>query len=167
MIDALLDALALKHVDRAGWIRAGHPAPETVAAHSWGVCWLVLVLLPPELDRGRALTYAVLHDLAEAWTGDVTPHDGCSPDEKHRRERDAMVALTERLARPDLLDLWDAYERQDDAEARFVRQLDRLDMALQARLYARDGVDPAPFQTSARRALHDPELIALADRARR
>lgn len=162
MIEALLDALALKQVDRAGWVREGLPHPESVAAHSWGVSWLVLALAPPALDRGRMLTYAVLHDLAEAWTGDVTPHDGMPTAQKHARERSAMQALTERLGRPDLLATWEAYERQDDEEARFVRQLDRIDMALQARRYARDhGLNAAPFLESARGVLSDPDLLAV------
>lgn len=159
---ALLDALALKDVARAGWVRAGHPDPESVAAHSWGVAWLALALLPPGLDRGRALAYAVIHDLAEAWTGDVTPHDGIPTAEKHASERAAMVALCDRLARPDLLALWDAYEAQADEESRFVRQLDRLDMALQASRYAaQTGLDPADFLRSAHAGIDDPGLTRL------
>ena len=49
----LLEALSLKDLARAGWVRAGVQHPESVAAHSWGVAWLVLALCPAELDRGR------------------------------------------------------------------------------------------------------------------
>ncbi|MFT5458801.1 MAG: putative hydrolase of HD superfamily, partial [Myxococcota bacterium] len=68
MIDALVETMALKALRRAGWVRAGVTSPESVAAHSWGVAWLVLVLLPRELNRERALTYALLHDLPEVRT---------------------------------------------------------------------------------------------------
>ena len=74
--DRLSAALALKALPRAGWVRAGVRHPESVAAHSWGVAWLVLVLCPPALDRGRALAIAVAHDLPEVTVGDITPHDG-------------------------------------------------------------------------------------------
>ncbi len=93
MIEALLEAAGLKHVDRAGWRRLGLEHPESVAAHSWGVALLVTLLLPEHLDRGRALTYAALHDLAEARVGDITPADGVPRAEKHRREAAAMRAL--------------------------------------------------------------------------
>lgn len=131
----LVEILRLKALDRAGWVRRGVPAPESVAAHSWGVAWLVLVLLPPELDRGRALTYAVIHDLAEVRVGDITPLDGVA--DKHEREAAAMAAMC--AERPDLLAIWRAYEAQADDEARFVRELDRMDMALQALAYHRAG----------------------------
>lgn len=156
----LADALALKDVLRQGWVDRGHPHPESVAAHSWGVSWLVLALLPAELDRERALIYAVIHDLAEAWVGDLTPRDGVPVDEKHAREAQAMQELTTALGRPDLLEQWVAYEAQADDEARFVKQLDRLDMALQAHRY-RDQLDPTEFYASAAAGITDPRLRAL------
>ena len=63
---ALLAAYGLKHLDRAGWVRVGIDAPESVAAHSWGLCWLALSLCPAELDLGTVLSFATLHDVAEA-----------------------------------------------------------------------------------------------------
>ena len=154
------DALALKDVLRQGWVDRGHPAPESVAAHSWGVAWLVLALLPADLDRERALVYAVIHDLAEAWIGDLTPRDGVPAAEKHAREAEAMRELATSLGRPDLLQQWLDYEAQVDPEARFVKQLDRLDMALQAHRY-RDQLDPTEFYASAASAITDPRLRAL------
>jgi putative hydrolases of HD superfamily len=165
VIEALLEALALKALPRAGWVRAGVPDPESVAAHTWGVSTLVLLLLPPGLDRERALTYATLHDVAEAWVGDITPHDGVSPDDKAARERGAMRAWCARLPNgAELLARWEAYEAQGDDEARFVRQLDRLDMALQALVYERGGHGRLDdFFASAERGISRPELVgALA-----
>jgi 5'-deoxynucleotidase YfbR-like HD superfamily hydrolase len=36
---------------------------------------------------------AVVHDLAEAIVGDITPHDGISKEEKHRREKEAIEKM--------------------------------------------------------------------------
>ncbi|TNF25420.1 MAG: HD domain-containing protein [Deltaproteobacteria bacterium] len=158
----LLEALGLKDVLREGWVRRGVDGVESVAAHSWGVAWLVMALLPPELDRGRALAYAVLHDLPEVHAGDIVPADGVSPEEKHRREVEGLRTLLAGSPRgPELLRTWEAYEAQADPEARFVRQLDRLDMALQAALYARSrGLDPREFWDSAAAVIEDPALAA-------
>ena len=94
----LLEALALKALPRAGWLHAGVEQPESVAAHSWGVAWLVLALCPEGVDLGRALAIAVVHDLAEVRVGDITPRDGVAPDEKAAREQAALRALVAPLA---------------------------------------------------------------------
>jgi 5'-deoxynucleotidase YfbR-like HD superfamily hydrolase len=168
--ELLLEAVALKDVARAGWVRAGVPRPETVAAHSWGVAWLVVALLPPELDRERALLYAVVHDLPEVRTGDVTPRDGIAPADKHAREHAAMAALCAQLpSRGEaLLRLWETYEAQADPESRFVRELDRLDMAIQAVAYARrHGLALDEFVASAEAVVTHPTLRAILDDLRR
>lgn len=86
-------ALALKETDRAGWLRVGIDGPESVAAHSWGMAWLALVLAPPELDLHRVLALCLLHDLPEAVVGDITPHDGVPPQQKADRERSAAAVM--------------------------------------------------------------------------
>ena len=160
--ERLAEALLLKEVPRAGWLRAGVAEPESVAAHSWGVAWLVLVLCPDGIDRGRALAIAVLHDLAEARIGDITPHDGISHEEKQRREREAMTAMTASLG-DELMSLWLEYEEASTPEGRFVKACDKLDMALQAHRYrARDAVDTRSFVDSALRAIDVETLAALA-----
>lgn len=168
MIDVLLEALGLKAVDRSGWVRRGVPGPESVAAHSWGVAWLVLALLPDDLDRERALTYAVLHDLPEVRTGDLMPSDGVDKPEKHRREEAAIIALLGGFPRgAELAAAWEAYEAQADPEARFVKQLDRLDMALQAVVYGRKtGLDLGEFLDSAALEIEHPALKAILDALR-
>jgi putative hydrolase of HD superfamily len=162
VIDALLEAWGLKALPRTGWGLRGIHNAESVAAHSWGIAALVLVFLPDDLDTARALSYATLHDLAEVRVGDLTPSDGVSPASKHALERQAMVGLCTALPRgAQLLETWDEYEAQADPEALFVRQLDRLDMALQALLYERTtGVDTGEFLDSAQRVMHHPTLVA-------
>ncbi len=143
------------------------PDPESVAAHSWGVALLVLAFLPEELDVQRALTYAILHDLPEALVGDLTPHDGVPRSVKVKAESEAMATLGAALPRGEALRAWwEAYERQEDPEARFVRQLDRLDMALQADVYRSRGLDPTEFLDSAARVVTDPGLRAFVDALR-
>lgn len=165
LVDRLLEAAALKDVDRAGWVRAGVAAPESVAAHTWGVAWLVLALLPDDLDRGRALTYAILHDLPEVRIGDLTPHDGVSKADKARREGAAMDDLA--APWPHLAAAWHAYEAQADPEARFVRQLDRIDMAVQAVVYGPRTATPlVEFLDSAATVVEHPRLVPILEALR-
>lgn len=161
----LLEALRLKALPRAGWVRAGVEGAESVAAHSWGIAWLALLLCPEELDRERVLTIAMVHDLPEIRAGDITPHDGVSRQEKQARERSAARALLG--DEPRLLAAWQEYEDHQSAESRFVHALDKLDMALQAIRYARDqGVDTDEFVESARQKV-PPSLWAAFEAAQR
>ena len=84
--EALIEALGLKGVIRAGWIRAGVENPESVAAHSWGMAMLATQLCPEDLNLQRVLELCILHDIAEVRVGDITPHDNIAPEEKHRQE---------------------------------------------------------------------------------
>lgn len=159
LVRLMLEIQGLKDLPRAGWVRERVESPESVAAHSWGVAWLALALRPARLDLARCLTYALIHDLAEVRVGDITPHDGVSKADKAQREADAIEAMGAHLP-PGIADAWHAYEAQADPEARFVRQLDRLDMALTAAHYHVDGRLPSPqeFLRSASTAIDDPSL---------
>ena len=161
LIQLLLEAQELKGLDRAGWVRAGIKNPESVAAHSWGMAFLSLLLCPPELNRERVLALTVIHDLAEIRVGDITPHDNVSPEQKHKQESEAAADMLS--SQPELLGLWEEYEAQETAEAMFVHRIDRLDMALQARVYEQqEGLDLSEFLTSARQALAgDVQLLKL------
>ncbi|GAB6879088.1 HD family hydrolase [Halorubrum gandharaense] len=173
-IDALLDAYRLKDERRTGWQLRGVDDPESVAAHSWGVAYLVCALGDrfredlPGVDLDRALRLAVVHDVAEAETGDVptraadvgdaatTPTDGSDdPTPKEAAERAAMEDLAGPL--PDRVEnAWEAYEERDSPEAVLVKECDLLDVCLQALVYERDDrYDPAAGDPNAFEAYDD------------
>ena len=162
MNNLLLEVLHLKELSRAGWSRVDIANPESVAAHTWEVCWLVLALCPDDVDKDRALQIAVLHDLAEVRVGDITPHDNVSKKDKSKRESAALKSMLE--SRPDLYQLWEEYEDQLTAEAKIVHDLDRLDMALQAVHYRRtQGIDTQEFIDSARRDIKHPQIVDILE----
>ena len=156
----LLEALALKELPRAGWVREGVQQPESVAAHSWGVAWLVLVLCPEHINREQALCIAIVHDLAELRVGDITPHDGVDPQDKAARELAAFSDLNNGLP-VDLMPFTRAYGKTP--EGRFVKACDKLDMALQAQRYgAVQGLALQEFIDSALAKLEPGLLRELA-----
>jgi putative hydrolase of HD superfamily len=131
-----------------------------VAAHSWGLAWLVLLLCPEELDRDRAVAMAIVHDLPEVIVGDITPHDGISGAEKARLESAAADRLLAQS--PYLRDLWQEYADHATPESKLVHQLDKLDMALQAIRYHQDSsVDTAEFIRSAMGKLNSAQQDLL------
>lgn len=155
----------LKRTVRAGWALRGIPHPESVADHTFRVCLLALVLsrdADPPLDRERALAMALVHDLAESTVGDITPYDGIPAAEKHRREREALAELCKVLGSGEILALWEEYQAGATPEARFVRELDKLETVLQATEYeARHGVALGEFRAMAEARLTLPALRAL------
>ena len=169
VLDAYVQINQLKQLYRQGWLRRGVPRDrcETVAEHTAGVAWLTLLLAPETdgLDAERALRMALIHDLGETHAGDITPADGVSEADKHARERLALQAVVARLPRGgDWLALWEEYELGRSPEARFVREVDRLEMGLQAAIYRAEGlVDPTDFVASAREAVATPTLRHLLD----
>jgi putative hydrolase of HD superfamily len=140
----------LKETSRAGWGLRGIGDGESVADHSFRVGLLALVLArdaDPPLDRERCVAMALVHDLAESIVGDITPYDGISGEEKNRRERGAMERLAALLGDGEVLRLWEEYQAAETAEARFVKDLDRLETVLQAAEYEEArGVELAEFR---------------------
>lgn len=45
------------------------------------------------VDCSRCLKLALVHDIGECIVGDLTPYCGVSPDEKHKREEEAIQHL--------------------------------------------------------------------------
>ncbi|MFC7044959.1 HD domain-containing protein [Halobacteriaceae archaeon GCM10025711] len=144
---ALLAALELKEERRTGWELREVTDPESVAAHSWGVSLLVLVYGGDAgVDVDRALRMAVVHDLAEAETGDVPtrvdPADQpVTADEKAAMEAQAIQGLLGPFD-GDLLARWEEYEARETPEAQFVKDMDLVEMCLQALYYECEGRYP-------------------------
>jgi putative hydrolase of HD superfamily len=170
LLRAYLELNQLKQLYRQGWLQRGLPAErcESVAEHSFGVAALALLVadaLFPGFDRERLLRMALLHDFGEIHAGDLTPADGVPTEEKRRRERASVErVLAELPAGDEYVALWREYEEGASAEARLLRQLDRLEMGLQALVYEGQGeADMAEFHATIDAADWWPELRAVID----
>lgn len=143
LLDMLLTAQRLKTTPRTGWHQRGVPRPESVADHSHGVALIALALLghcEEPLDHARVLSMAIAHDLAESVTGDLSL--GASrllpAGAKAAAEEAALDELLEGLpVRADWQALWQEFEEQETAEAKLVRDADRLDLLTTALTYER------------------------------
>lgn len=173
LLRAYFEINQLKLLLRQGWLSRGVAATqcESVAEHSYGVALLALFLGEahfPELDMPRVLRMALLHDLGEVYVGDLTPAHGVPEADKKAAERDAVTRVLRGLpGAAGYLDLWVDYAAQRSPEARFIKAVDRLEMALQAGVYAcQFGTDPSEFYASAEKLMHDPRLRAAFDAVR-
>jgi putative hydrolase of HD superfamily len=122
------------------------------------LAWL-LATERDDLNANRVLLIALIHDLPEALAGDTTPFDqhrdssGVIPDAhfrrapeydpgdidaKHARERralDVMLANVPEGQAAQIRDAWNEYVAGATPEARFVKQVDKLETLIQAELY--------------------------------
>jgi putative hydrolase of HD superfamily len=136
--------LSLKLLPRTGWLQRGVTGAESIAAHSFGVTALALLVgaAIPGLDRGRLLALAVLHDMAEVALTDLPASATrlLGRETKRTAERAALEALFAALpAGSEYLALWEEYAAGASREARLVKGLDRLEMLAQALAYERAG----------------------------
>ncbi|MFH1179725.1 MAG: HD domain-containing protein [Candidatus Bathyarchaeota archaeon] len=139
--DNLLDFLALagrlKAIPRTGWVESGVVDPESVADHSFRTALLAMVLSDSMgLDSCKVMRMALLHDLAEAKTGDITPKQ---KKMNHREiENQAMKTILggfDDSMRELYWDTWMEYQRKETPEAILVHDADKIEMVLQAYEY--------------------------------
>jgi len=164
---------SLKSVRRKGWVLRGVKDAESVADHSLAVAVLSAAIAASRgLDPGRAALIAVLHDIVESVTGDLTPDEKASMGATRLREveREAiekvMDGAPDEVKRVFLQSLRD-YEDGSSPEGRIVRDVDKLEKALQALLYRDElgtsGVEE--FVSSALSEIRDPEIRSLVEEA--
>ncbi|GFH13480.1 HD domain-containing protein [Haematococcus lacustris] len=125
---------------RTGWVIRGVPAPESIADHMYRMGMMSLVASGSELDQARCVKMSIVHDVAEAIVGDITPHCKVSPEEKKRLEADAVAQIQSMLgpdtrAAQEVSELWREYEAAASPEAQFVKDMDKIEMILQAYEY--------------------------------
>lgn len=100
-----------------------HYGSYSNAAHSWGVAVIMLVLWPA--DFGRLAVYCIVHDVPEAWVGDIpAPTKKYCPEIKVASARMESQIFT-RLSLPDEAEL-------NVADKQKLRACDSLELYLWA-----------------------------------
>ncbi|OIW04639.1 hypothetical protein TanjilG_07774 [Lupinus angustifolius] len=140
VIDFLTLCHRLKTTKRKGWINNGIKGAESIADHMYRMALMGLIAGDvPGLNRERCIKIALVHDIAEAIVGDITPSDGVPKAEKSRREQAALNEMCEVLGgglrAEEIKELWLEYENNSSLEANLVKDFDKVEMILQALEY--------------------------------
>jgi putative hydrolase of HD superfamily len=153
-IDFLTLTRNLKLTKRTGWVRSGVTQPESIADHMYRMSLMAMLASrvvnstneqqqQPQLDMNRCIQLALVHDLAEASVGDITPYCGVSDVDKYTLELNTMERIRDMLG-PILggetfLSLWQEYEAGLSYESQLLKDLDKIEMILQAQEYEAEG----------------------------
>ena len=135
--------LKLKTIKRTGWIsKAKILTAESVADHSYSLTALSMVFSDLlGLDTEKVMKLCIIHDLAESIIGDYMPEE-ISILDKHIKEDNAMkVIISSFPSKIAILysELWKEYTLNQTKEVHLVKQLDKMEMYLQATQYFRNG----------------------------
>ena len=141
----------LKGLPRTGWVEARIDEPESVADHCFRMSIIAMVLSDLQgHDTAKAVRMALLHDLAEIETGDLTP------GQKRERgpslmteEEGAVIRLLSGLPgdlAESYMELWEELREGASPEAEVVAHADKLEMVLQALEYEEEGGCPSSLE---------------------
>ena len=143
IVDSLVGLDPLADLPRTGWLLRGVRPCESIADHSYFVAVTVMLLVDALREEGvsvdgeKALRMALLHDAAEARTGDVpmpqkTPRMDAALDELE----EAIVA---RLLPAAQHAHWRETQGGETLEARLVKVADKVQMMTKALVYEQQG----------------------------
>ena len=178
----LLDVLHLaeklkdvtRHCDTSGGRR------ESVAEHSWRAALMAYFLKDefPEADMDKVITMCLIHDLGEAFTGDIPSFYKTEADEK--REEQLLSSWVDSLPEPYRTEMQALYQEMDarqTVEAKIYKAIDGMEAVLQHnesalaswipreyelnQIYANDKVAFSPYLTQVRQALREDTVKKL------
>jgi putative hydrolase of HD superfamily len=119
------------------------------------------------LDGCKAIRMALLHDLSEALTGDLTPSQKAKKERFELEEREAMKNILSKLpegVRENYMALWEEYRRGDSPEAVLVHESDKLEMMLQAKRYVDEGYEEENLRRFWKGGVDEKILKELAEK---
>ena len=155
--------LELKNVQRQGWKeKLEIDNPESVADHSYSTTVLSMILSDmKDLNSEKVIRMSLLHDLAESIIGDITP-DHIKKNEKITKENHAIKQILKNL--PDSIaesyfEIWNDYQKKTSKEAILLHEIDKLEMAFQAKFYQKNGISKEKLKT-----FFDTAKIEISDK---
>ena len=156
MLEFLSTLSKTKMIPRSGWVSndVAIQDVESVAEHSFSTTVLALLLSDLELEQGRkvdvsrVLRMALLHDLSETLTFDISKGYLEYLGKRGKQIKDEVEAaawkhILQGLAEPKLRSTYASTQEEFDAEqsleSRIVHAADRLDIMLQVAEYTKRG----------------------------
>jgi len=128
----------LKEIKRSGWVKRNIKNAESVSDHSFRTAMLAFLYSKElKLDVEKCIKMALVHDIHEVYTGDIIL-TRTNEKQKSKKELKAINDLSKLLPKSEskeILSLWEELHAARTNEAKLVRDLDKIEMLLQALEY--------------------------------
>ena len=132
LLETLAVAGRLKEVPRHCVMAGGRR--ESVAEHCWRAALMAYFLRDefPEADMDRVIAMCLIHDLGEAFTGDIPAFRKTAEDEREeeRRLHDWIETLPQPYA-GEMQALYDELAARETTEAKLYKAIDNLEAVIQ------------------------------------
>lgn len=132
LLDILVVAERLKDVTRHCYTSGGRH--ESVAEHCWMTSLMAFLMKEefPEVDMDKVIRMCLIHDLGEAFTGDIPTFNKTAADEE--REETLLYGWVRSLPKEkadEMMALYAEMEARESAEAKVYKALDGLEAVVQ------------------------------------
>jgi len=132
LLEALNTAERLKDTTRHCYTRNGRH--ESVAEHSWMMTLMAFFLKDefPDTDIEKVIKMCIIHDLGEAFTGDVPTFSKTQADKNE--ESNLLYTWVNTLPdnyRLEMTKLYDEMNKQETTEAKLYKAIDSLEALIQ------------------------------------
>ena len=132
LLDFLKTAEQLKCNTRHSYTSSGRL--ESVADHSWRLALMAMLVGDefPEMDMDKVIKMCLIHDMGEAFTGDIPAFEKTVKDSE--KEADVLGEWVKTLPEPfdkEMAELYQEMEAQQTLESRIYKALDKLEALIQ------------------------------------
>lgn len=132
LLNTLTTAEHLKDATRHCYTKNGRH--ESVAEHSWMMTLMAFFMRDafPEADMDKVIRMCIIHDLGEAFTGDIPTFEKTKADEK--TEEAYLYTWVRSLPEPytqEMLALYEEMAKRETLEARIYKAIDGLEALVQ------------------------------------
>jgi len=131
-LEILTVAEKLKCNTRHSWTSSGRH--ESVAEHSWRTALMALLMRDefPEIDMNKVIRMCLIHDLGEAFTGDIPTFEKKEEDsEKEDEMFFKWIATFHTPYREEFTELLKEMNELETDEAKLYKALDNLEAGIQ------------------------------------
>jgi len=131
LLDLLLELYKLKEIKRRGWIvKSKIKDAESVASHTFGMLLIAILFF----NNFELVKKILIHDIAEIKIGDLLPEE--KNEETRKLERKIIKEFINNF--PEKIKE-EFYKSINNLDEKIVKEIDRLDMAIQALYYKNKG----------------------------
>lgn len=153
-IGVLEKLYSLKTSKRSGWQSRGIKNGESIADHIYGAYLVGMMYLPEdtpdfsdteytEYNKEKILTMILLHDIGEAYTGDIAATKKTEQQERKEQQVARAIFMSGTYAEVANLEyykeIWEEFIKNSSINAKLAHEIDKIENLVQLLIYEKSG----------------------------